>query len=1076
MRLFRTLSIILLMVVISCSTLYSQGVTTSAINGTVVDDEGSPLPSATIIAVHQPSGTQYGTTTRADGKFNLLGLRVGGPYEITVSYVGYSKQTLQNINLELGQNLRLDFNLQSTAVELSDITVTSERNPVLSSGRTGAFTNVSREQIEKLPTISRSFEDYYKLSPLFSGGSAAGRNTKYNNIQIDGSNYNDMFGLGGATPGSQSRVTPISLDAIEEFNIVISPYDVRHAGFTGAGINAITRSGTNSFHGSGFYYGRNEGLVGVSPDVRQSKLAEFTDYQGGFRVGGPVIQNKLFFFANGEITRYKQPLTRIFGQDKFATNAFTVPFDSLSLLSSHLMSRYGYNTGAWDQMNFERKSDKMFLRFDYNLSDAHKITARWNYLNASDDNTPSRGRGATDIYSDFGRYVIDNKTHSVALQLSSIFSNNISNELILGYVNQEDLPDYKGNAFPSLYIRTANLGATDRNNQTLVLGAEQFRHQNELGQNIIEITDNFSYFLGDHTITAGVKLDFYKFRNLFIPGGFGVYTYNSIADFINNRRPAAYEYRYSATSDPMQEANWTANQLGFYLQDEWSVTSNLKITGGVRFDVPSYPDEPNFNANIDTFFVQQRGLDIGTNKPPKTTVNISPRLGFNWALDDDRNTQLRGGVGVFSGRFPAVWVSNQYSNTGVDFYTNTTRPDSFFADPNGQPQGSGVLPRAEVNLTDPEFKAPSIIRTNLAIDQALPYNLVLSLEGIYSMTQNDVFFQNLNLAGQQSNNGTTPGGKLVGENREVWGVLGSNGRFTAEVLKRADGTSPFTGVYYLTNTDQGTNANVTIQLQRLNAPDGLYSNLAYTWGYSKDVNSGVSAQARSSWRFNPNSGNPNVPVLSFSVNDRRHRIMAAVSYILDWNFNGFKTNFGLFYNGFSGRPFSYVVNGDVNGDGETDNDLVYIPRDANDIILVSSTGTVLDKNDEAYTSLFNYINGDDYLSGNKGKMSERNGAREPWTHQLDFRLTQEIPTFKGHKFEITFDILNVLNMIDKTWGWQEVVPNQNAFLLGFHSVDTAPGSPDLGKARYTWGNTSNPAQALNIESRWQAQLGIRYTF
>jgi hypothetical protein len=1072
MKLLHAISITMMLVVITCSITLGQGVTTSAINGTVIDNEGNALPSATIIVVHQPSGSQYGTTTRNDGRYNLLGLRPGGPYTLTVSYVGYSRQTEYNIELQLGQNLRLDFTLSSEAVQIGDVTVVSERNAILSSGRTGAATNVSRERIESLPTISRSFEDYYKLSPLFSGGSAGGRNTKYNNIQIDGSNYNDMFGLGGATPGSQSRVTPISLDAIEEFQIVVSPYDIRQGGFTGAGINAVTRAGTNRFQGSAFYYGRNEGLVGVSPNVLQQKLPDFTDYQAGFRFGGPIIQNKLFFFANAELTRYKQPHSRVFGANTFATNTFTVPLDSLNLLSDHLKNNYGYDPGSWDAMNFERLSDKFFVRLDYNLHQNHKIIARWNYLNASDDNTPSRGRGATDIYSDFGRYVIDNKTHSVALQLSSVFSNNFSNELILGYVSQLDKPVYKGSPFPSLYIRTSNPLAASTSQQTLVLGAEQFRHYNELEQDVIELTNNLSYFMGDHTITAGVKLDFFKYRNLFIPGAFGVYTYNSIADFINNARAASYEYRYSATDDPQQEANWSANQLGFYLQDEWSVMPSLKITGGVRFDIPSYPDVPNYNARIDTFFVQQRGMDIGTNKPPKTTVNISPRLGFNWALNEERSTQLRGGVGVFSGRFPAVWVSNQYSNTGVDFYTTTTVPAGFVADPFGQPRpGTATLPTAEVNLTDPNYKSPSILRTNLAVDQALPYYLLLTLEGLYSKTQNDVFFENINLAGQQENAGLTSGGVINGEGREVWGTYNATTRrFTANRV-----SSAFTGVYMLTNTDMGSNANLTFQLQRLNAPDNLYANLAYTWGYSQDVNSGVSAQARSSWRFNPHQGNPNVPVLSFSVNDRRHRILAALSYSLDWNFRGLKTNFGIFYNGYSGRPFSYVVNGDVNGDGEIDNDLVYIPRDVNDIILVSSTGAVLPKDDAAYASFFSYIENDEYLSENRGSMSERNGAREPWSHQIDLRLSQEIPTFTGHKVEVTFDILNVLNLFNREWGWQQTVPNQNAFLLGFHSLETEAGN-NYGRPRYTWGNPGDPNQPMNIESRWQAQLGIRYTF
>jgi hypothetical protein len=1068
----KKISFVLFLLFLVPNIVLGQGITTAAMNGVVTDREGNPLPGATVIAQHVPSGTEYGTTSREDGKYNLLGLRVGGPYTVSVSFIGFTAEKIQDVYLQLSQNLKIDFSLQSETVQLSDVMITSERNAILSSGRTGTATNVSRDQIDILPTITRNFEDYYKLSPLFTGSSAAGRNSKYNNIQIDGSNYNDLFGLGGTTPGSQSNVTPISLDAIEEFQITVSPYDIRQGGFTGAGINAITRSGTNKYHGSAFYYGRNESFVGKSPDARKTKLAEFTDYQSGFRVGGPIIENKLFFFANGEITRYKRPLTRTFGNQTIGTNAFTVSEDSLNLLTSYLKNTYGYDPGSWNSMNFERKSDKLFLRFDYNLSQNHKLTARWNYLNASDDNTPSRGRGLTDIYSDYGRYVIENSTHSIALQLTSLLKNNMSNELIVGYVKQLDVPTYKGQAFPSLYIKTANPNAQDKSTQTLVLGAEQFRHYNELGQDVFEITDNFSYFLQEHTLTAGVKFDFFKFRNLFIAGGFGVYTYNTIADFLNNKKPASYEYRYSATSNPSQDANWSANQMGFYIQDEWSVTNALKITGGIRFDIPMYPDKPNYNIRIDTTFTPL-GYDVQTNKTPKTSVNISPRLGFNWALDEERKAQLRGGVGVFSGRFPAVWVSNQYSNTGVDFYTNTTAPGSFIADPYNQLKGSGTLPTAEVNLTDPNYKSPSIIRTNLALDYTLPYNLVLSVEGIYSKTQNDVFFKNINLAGLQDNGGLTPNGKINGENREVWGTYdGSKRKFTAVRV-----SSAFTGVYELTNTDEGSNANLIVQLQRLDAADGLYANLAYTWGYSKDVNSGVSAQARSSWRFNQTQGDPNVPVLTFAINDRRHRIMAAASYTFDWGFHGLKTNIGLFYNGYSGRPFSYYVNGDVNGDGELDNDLIYIPKDVNDIILVDSKGIVLAKNDPAYTALFAYIDNDDYLKENKGKISERNGSREPWSHQIDLHISQEIPTFGGQLVEITFDILNLTNLLNNEWGWQKTTgANQNVTPLQLYSLGNTVGSSDYGKPRYTFTASGDPSIPSDTGSRWQAQLGIRYTF
>lgn len=1054
-------------------TILPQGLTSAGISGTIAEKDGGVLPAATILATHVPSGTQYATTSRGDGKYNLFGLRVGGPYTLVVSYIGFTTEKLENITLELGQNLQADFILSTAAYQIGDVMVTAERNPLLSSSRTGNATNVSREQIDKLPTISRSFEDYYKLSPIFNGSSAAGRNSKYNHIQIDGSNYNDLFGLGGTTPGSQSRVTPISLDAIEEFQIAVSPFDVRHSGFTGAGINAITRSGTNQYKGSVFYYGRNQGFVGKSPDTLKAAIADFTDYQAGFRAGGPIIENKLFFFLNGEITRYKAPLSRIFGAQNLGSNTFTAVEDSLVQLTNYLKSTYGYDPGPFKNMNFERKSDKIFARLDWNISQDHKLSARWNYLNAADDNTPSRGRGATDIYFDYGRYVIDNVTNSFSLQLKSLLSNNLSNEFTVGYINQLDQPVYKGSAFPTLYIRTANPNATYTGNQTLVLGAEQFRHKNELGQNVIEITNNLTYLYGSHVFTAGLKFDFFKFRNLFIPSGFGVYTFNYISDFLQNKKPAGYEYRYSATANPEQDANWAANQIGFYLQDEWTVLPNLKITGGVRLDIPSYPDKPNYNAKFDTVFAMGLGYDYQTNKMPKTSLDISPRLGFNWAIDEERNTQVRGGIGVFSGRFPAVWVSNQYSNTGVDFYTYTVTPNNFVADINNQPRpASATLPTAEVNVTDPNYKAPSILRTNLAVDQVLPYNFVFSLEGIYSKTYNDVWFENINLKGQQDNSGLTAGGIIKGENREVWGTYNAGTRRFTSVRH----SSAFTGVYALKNTDQGSNLNLVFQLQRLNAPDGIYTNIAYTYSKAEDVNSGVSAQARSSWRFNPTSGNPNKPVLSASIYDRTHRFMAAVAYTHKWEFAGMKTTVGLFYNGASGRPFSYYVAGDINGDGESDNDLIYIPKDENDIILVNSSGNVLPTTDAAYASLFDYINSDDYLKENKGKMSVRNGAREPWIHQFDLRISHEIPTIMGQSIELSFDIINLTNLLNSEWGWQKEVTNQNVALVTFHSLDNDVNSANYGKPRYQWTNLKEAALPANLNSRWQAQFGVRYNF
>lgn len=1068
MRAFLFLSLLLLLPVV----VAAQGVTTAQIYGTITDRSGSPLPGANIIATHVPTGTPYGTTTRENGDYTLPNLRVGGPYTLAVSYIGYARQEKTDIYLALSQSLRHDFVMSEEAIETEEVVITAERGALLSAARTGSATNVMRTQIDRLPTISRSFQDYYKLSPYFTGvsSSAAGRNNRYNNIQIDGANFNDLFGLGGTgTPGGQGGTTPISLESIEEFQIVLSPFDVRQAGFTGAGINAITRSGTNTFSGSAFLTTRSEGLAGLSPDALAAELPPFTNSTYGVRIGGPIVENKLFFFGALELARSDSPFDRTFGAPAFGNNAYTVSEDSLNALSTFLRNNFGYETGSWKSITRPDNSDKIFLRFDYNLSESHKLTARWNYLNAVTHNSPSRFRGTQDVYSENAAYDLKNKTHSFALQLTSLFGNQASNELIIGYNNQLDEPTFKGKPFPTVEVRVRGVNGVDNR---LAVGSEEFRHQNELEQNVMEITDNFTYYHGDHTLTAGVKVDLINFRNLFIPDNFGFYQYNTLAAFLAGDAPAVYAFRYSATADPKQEANWGFNQIGFYLQDEWTVSPQLKIVGGVRFDLPSYPDKPNYNARFDSTF-SANGYNLSTSETPKTALAISPRIGFNWALDEERNTQLRGGVGVFYGRFPAVWVSNQYSNTGVDFYTVTAPPANFIADPFGQPKIAVGLPTAEVNITDPDFKAPSILRFNLAADHRLPYDMVLSLEAIYSKTQNDVHYQNINLSGIK--------GTIAGENRPHWSTYSATTGLFSSAGRNLD--NAFSAVYLVTNTDLGYNANIIAQVQRQSLTDPLYFAAGYTWGIARDAGGTNSTTASSGWRFNPTTGNPNAALLSYADADRTHRVFATVSYRFDWDFYGMATTVGLFYNGLSGRPFSWLVNGDVNGDSRSDNDLVYIPKDANDVVLVDNSGTTLAKTDPAYAQLMAYINNDSYLSENKGTMAERNAARSVWSHQVDLRLSHVIPSFMGHRIELTFDVTNLMNMINKKWGWVKLA--NDSYLLNFHSISTPtndptdpttnPGGQNNGKARYRFVDPGDPNIPSNTLSRWTAQFGIRYT-
>jgi hypothetical protein len=1056
-----------LLLLFIASGLFAQGVTTAALNGSVVDNTGQPLIGANVVAVHVPSGSVFGAVSRTDGHFNIPGMRVGGPYAVTASYIGHKAQKQEDVFLTLGQDLKIAFVLSVEAVEISEVQIVAERDAIMSASHTGAATNVVREQIDRLPTISRSFQDYYKVSPYFTGvgSQAAGRNNRYNNIQIDGSNFNDLFGLGSTgTPGGQGGTVPISLDAIQEFQIVVSPFDVRQSNFTGAGINAITRSGTNTLTGSAFYNTRNEDLSGLSPDALEAKLPSFTSKSYGFRLGGPIIKNKLFYFVNAELSRSDSPFTRTFNQSAFGNNAYTAIEDSLNMVSEYVKSTYGYDTGSWKSIKRPDESDKIFARLDYNLNQNHKLTAHWNYLNSTTQNSPSRFRNTADIYSANADYDLKNKSHSFAVQLTSVLSNSASNELSIGYNNQLDQPTFRGQPFPTVDITTYGAGGTKNR---LAIGSEEYRHQNELEQKVLEITNNFSYYLSGHKITLGGKLDFIKFRNLFIADNFGWYQYNSVAAFLAGAAPAAYAHRYSATDDPKQEANWGYRQLGFYVQDAWTISSRLNITGGVRFDIPQYTDHPNNNDAFESVFGYK------TSEPPKTSVAVSPRLGFNWALDEERKTQARGGVGVFYGRFPAVWVSNQYSNTGVDFYTMTQTtagaPTTFIADPYGQPETATGLPTAEVDITDRNFKAPSILRFNLAVDRELPFDLVLSVEGIFSKSQNEVYYQNLNLAGLKENGGITPDGRLVGENREVWSNINTTtGAYTSSG-RLLD--TRFTGVYLVKNTDKGSNANIIVQLQRLSLRDGFYGNVGYVWGRARDIGGTNSTTASSGWRYNPTPGNPNNPDLAYADTDRRHRVYGTVSYRFDWGKAGLATTVGLFYNGINGRPFSYIVSGDVNGDGLSDNDLAYIPRDQSDIILVTSAGAAAPQSD--YDALFAFINNDDYLSKNKGKFAERNGARSAWESQIDLRIAQEVGSVLGHKMELTFDVTNLGNLLNHDWGWIKQA-SQQVGLVNFHSIATT--GADAGRPRYRWTSVTDPRIASNTLSRWTAQFGVRYSF
>ncbi len=1075
MRRFST--IILLLFVLFPYLALTQGITTSSITGKVFDIDGKALAGATVKATHLPSGTTAGVVVNAKGNFVIPGLRPGGPYKVEVSMVGFKPETKDDIFLSVGQEFNLRFVLQPKDIMTREIQVVSDRNDIISSNRTGASHTVTEVEISSLPTIARSIHDYSRLSPLVisstsEGSNVGSRNSKYNNIQVDGAALGDAFGLpSSGTPGGQAGTEPISLDAIEEFQVAIAPFDVRQGMFTGGLINAITRSGTNKFRGSIYFYGRNQNFVGKSPvpdanGIRQS-YPDFSDFFIGGRVGGPIIANKLFYFINVETKNRRDPQRVGLLGDKGYSFNFNVSRDTLEKIKNIAINKYGYDPGNYDLYTRKTEDIKLFFRADYNLDQNNRLTLRHNFIKANQGNAVTRSQFA---FSFSGQeYIFNSMQNQTVLQLNSIIGSNMANELRLVYTAIRDHRDPVSKPFPSVAIYDIGPKGED-----VFLGVERFSQANALDQDIIELTDNFNYFLGSHTITIGTSNQLVSFDNLFLQDYYGTYSFTSIADF-EAGKPSQYQLSYSLLPDnPKPRAKWSYLQLGFYAQDEWKLLSNLKINLGVRADLFAFPDKPAQNDSVTKVFPNLR-----TDELP-TSFALSPRLGFNWDVLDDKTLQVRGGIGVFSGKTPGVWISNHYSNTGTDIGRIDVRNPriTFEPDPNKQYlkiDSLTPIKTTEINITDKNLKMPQVLRFNLAVDRELPFGFIGTIEFLYGKTLYDMLYKNLNRQILKASNGrdsTLPDGRPV--------------------YSRSDVSPLFTNVILMTNTTQGYQTSVTVQVQKQFGkgilPD-LSFNLAYTWSRAKDVNSLTSSRAISNWQFN-RAIDPNNPELGTSLFEIPHRILANISYKFNYG-NGFSTSFGLFYEGRSGAPFSLAYSNDANGDRTPDrratNDLVYLPISDNDPKMV-----LRDKN---WNELNQFISWFPELEDQRGKIVERNSLRQPWYNQLDLRITQEFPTLRGQSLQVYVDILNVLNLLNSDWGHLKFVSSavyDRAFTYNGIVTQELIDNPqngftqaDLGKMivkfsipKDAQGKPSKDAMFSTSDfiSRWQIQLGIRYSF
>jgi hypothetical protein len=1046
---------------------WGQGATTASMTGAVVDEKGEGLPGATVLAIHTPTGTQYGASTNEEGRYNIQNMRVGGPYSIKVSFVGYVDFQRQQASLALGQTLRVDVKLLESVTSLGDVVVTGRPDPVINAGRTGAETSISREQINNLPTLSRSLNDFTRLTPQAAGGGSSsfgGANNRYNNITIDGAVNNDVFGLAGSgTPGGQAGTNPIALDAIEQISVVLAPYDVTQGSFTGAGVNAVTRSGSNDVSASIYGFGRNQNSAGKSVSEPRTKLDKFYNYQTGFRVGGPIVKDKLFFFVNGEIARVSAPLGFLPGSAESRASLA----DIQRIATAANTPLYGnYDVGSYGEFNRRTQSDKIFGRLDFNISENNTLTLRHNFVQAFDDNL---SRSSNSIRFGNNAYQFNNTTNSTVLELNSRFGGGFSNKLILTHTSIRDSRAVVGATGPAYQIVD--------NGVTYNLGQDRSSVGNELDQNIVEITDNLTKQFGKHTLTIGTHNEGFKFRNLFLNNGAGYYTFTSIANFVNGNA-SGVQASYPIADGG--EARFKAAQLGFYVQDEYSPADNLRLTLGMRIDVPVFDEKPGENAGV----AAQFGDQYRTSNTPSGQVLYSPRLGFNWDVANNSKVQVRGGTGIFTGRVPFVWLSNSYTNSGliqggVNQTSNTTFLPSIALtiDQIRTPGLYTSVSQSQINLVRNDFKLPQVWRSNLAVDFRLPGDIVATVEGIYSKTVNDIYYKDLNLA--------APIGTLAGPNqRPVYDPSRSG------AARRINNN--YTNVYLLDNTNQGYRYNATFQLQK-RFVGGLNTSVAYTYGKSKEINSGTSSTASSNFAFNQIAYDPNNPELGYSRNDQRHRVIGTTGYTFNYAGGAMATTFTAFYEGLSGQPLTYIYGQgrDVNNDGNNGNDLLYVPtnvRDESQIRLVRTprtpaTGTTPAGPEDPRTiaqiqnQLDAFIENDPYLRTHRGQVVERFAARLPWTHEVDIRIAQDFNFMAGGKknsLQITFDIFNLGNLLNKNWGRQYSVANNAVELLRAES--TGAGVQPTFSFPSSFTTTNRSYDFSNLGSRWQGQLGVRYSF
>lgn len=1062
---------------------YSQ-ITTSGMNGKVTNPDGSPLPGATVIATHVPTGSLFGATTDAGGLFRLPNMDVGGPYQLKVSFVGFESWTQENIYLTLGQTYRTNIQLKDTEVRLGEVAIIGKRGDkdIFDGNSTGSETTVTIEKIQTMPSIARGLTDFTRLTPQarvtqLGGIEIAGSNNRFNSIYIDGAVNNDVFGLTDqGTNGGQAGISPFSVDIIEQLTVQVAPFDVKIGGFSGAGINAVTRRGTNEIQGSAYYYMRNAKLAGLTPTDDTSKTrvrqSDFNTGIYGFRLGGPIIKNKLFFFVNAEIQKEETPQPFDFG-----TYQGTATAAELDQLTNKLVA-WGYEPGNYDGAAKTLDGTKLFGRIDWNISKVHKLMIRHSYTKGI-SSSPSNSSSTNLRFANAG-VLFPSTTNSSAIELKSNFNDVVSNNLIMGFTFVRDDRDPMGSNFPYVRIKDGN--------SNIYFGSEEFSTANDLKQDIITLTDNLDLNFGKHTVTIGTHNEFYKMYNLFIRQNFGSYQFNSISDFLTDKPAYQFDRTFSAVDEitgdgSMAAANFKAAQFGLYIQDKFQVSDRFNLTYGLRADMPMFLSTPTLNEDFNTNVIpllEEKGWDLEgakTGQTPSPKIMLNPRLGFNYDVFGDKTLQIRGGAGFFTSRIPYVWPGASFQNnaviTGGMRVTAAGSPELVFNhDWNNQPKVVPLTqPSGQVDIFAKTFKYPKIFRTGIAVDKKLPWGMVGTVDFTFSKTINNVMYYNLAYTKTGSLTGT-------GDNRPIWSKI-SLGKDPVTGKNRA-----YTDIIMGTNTSEGYSYNFTALLTK-NFAKGFSGNVAYSFGRAYSMNDGVSSQNSSQWRV-PNVRGKNDIDLAISNFDLGHRVVSFLSYRIDYLGHA-ATTISLFYTGQSGERYSYgYADGSSKYLGEDNQalELIYVPKDQGDIMLVDvkdSKGNVTLAATQQWTDLDAFINADAYLSSHRGEYVERNHSKAPFTHIFDMRIAQDIYINVGGKrntIQIGLDVYNLGNMINKDWG--RIYYTSGAYysnyplikMEGFKADGTTPQFSFTKPKGAIWGIDDSGL----LSSRWQAQLSFRYIF